>query len=87
MKIRTPFFEGSLHAIVANSAGSAARARVITRAFPRCATGFLAIAIFLAIVPVHSNASAVDDEKTVAALDTEYQAAVEKMTPPGWIGS
>jgi hypothetical protein len=30
------------------------------------------------LVPTHINASADDDKKAVAALDTQYQAAVEK---------
>jgi Domain of unknown function (DUF4440) len=48
---------------------------------PSCAVmlkGFLAIAISLAILPARTDASTGDDEKAVAALDTEYQAAVEK---------
>jgi ketosteroid isomerase-like protein len=43
----------------------------------------LAVTLFLTIVPVRSNASVVDDEKTVAALDTEYQAAVGKNDATG----
>ena len=50
----------------------------IARACPRFATGYLAIAILMTIVPGRSNALAADDEKIIAALDTEYQAAVEK---------
>jgi ketosteroid isomerase-like protein len=38
----------------------------------------LVIGIFLAMMPVSSDASPSDDEKTVAALDKQYQAAVEK---------
>jgi len=46
-------------------------------------TRLLAVALFLTIVPVRSNASVVDDEKKVAALDTEYQAAVGKNDATG----
>ena len=56
---------------------------VITRACPRFATLYVAIAIFMTIVPARSNALAVDDEKTIAALDTAYQAAVEKNDAAG----
>ncbi len=51
---------------------------VIPRAHRRFATGYLTIAILMTIVPGRSNALAADDEKIIAALDTEYQAAVEK---------
>jgi ketosteroid isomerase-like protein len=37
-----------------------------------------AAVIVLAIGATHINASADDDKKTVAALDTQYQAAVER---------
>jgi len=37
-----------------------------------------ALCLLLAVVLETVNASAADDAKTVAALDTEYQAAVEK---------
>ena len=37
----------------------------------------LALGIFAAMAPHRANASAADDQKAVAALDTEYQAAVK----------
>jgi len=77
--MKTPIpLDGNLQAPAANSAGHAARACTVGRALPRLARVFLAIAILVTLVPARSNASAVDDEKTVAALDTEYQAAVGK---------
>lgn len=78
MSIRTPFPDRIPQAIAANASRRAACARVIIRAFPRLPTRLLAVTLFLTMVPAHSNASVVDDEKTVAALDTEYQAAVGK---------
>jgi uncharacterized protein (TIGR02246 family) len=38
----------------------------------------LAVGMFLAIAPVAGQASSADDEKAVAALDKQYQAAVER---------
>lgn len=38
----------------------------------------LAVGMLLAIAPVAGQASSADDEKAVAALDKQYQAAVEK---------
>ena len=43
-----------------------------------CGITVLASGIFLVIASSKSFASASDDEKIVAALDTQYQAAVEK---------
>ena len=39
---------------------------------------YLAFALMGTIAPNRANASADDDKKAVAALDTQYQAAVEK---------
>jgi len=44
---------------------------------PFLATG-LVLGLFLAVMMNSANASAADDKKVVAALDTQYQAAVQK---------
>jgi ketosteroid isomerase-like protein len=43
-----------------------------------CGKAILAVGILVSIAPINAVASPADDEKTVAALDTQYQAAVEK---------
>ncbi len=83
MNTPIPALDGHLHARVANSPVHAAQACAVTRAFPRLAPAFFASAIFLTLAPAGSNASTADDEKTVAALDTEYQAAVAKNDAAG----
>jgi ketosteroid isomerase-like protein len=47
------------------------------RALPRPAT-VLALEILVALGPTCASAAPAEDENTVAALDTQYQAAVEK---------
>jgi ketosteroid isomerase-like protein len=56
----------------------AASNRFFMRSLARFGITILAIGTGLVIVPSGSLASASDDEKSVAALDTQYQAAVEK---------
>ncbi len=46
------------------------------RSFARCALVLL-VGIFMMITPGSGSGSSADDEKIVAALDTEYQAAVK----------
>ena len=43
-----------------------------------CGKAILAVGIFVSTAPINAVASPADDEKIVAALDTQYQAAVEK---------
>jgi ketosteroid isomerase-like protein len=51
--------------------------RLPRRLFPQLLVGGLALSIFAAIAANAVNASVADDRKTVAALDTQYQAAVK----------
>jgi len=48
-----------------------------SRSFAMCALAF-AVGILMTIVPSSRAGSSVDDGRAVAALDTEYQAAVKK---------
>jgi ketosteroid isomerase-like protein len=51
--------------------------RLPRRLFPQLLVGGLALSISAAIAANAVNASVADDRKTVAALDTQYQAAVK----------
>jgi ketosteroid isomerase-like protein len=51
--------------------------RLPRRLLPQLLVGGLALSIFAAIAANAVNASVADDRKTVAALDTQYQAAVK----------
>jgi ketosteroid isomerase-like protein len=51
--------------------------RLPRRLFPQLLVGGLALSIFAAIAANAVKASVADDRKTVAALDTQYQAAVK----------
>ena len=42
-----------------------------------CFAGMILVGSLLAVVPLIANGNSADDAKTVAALDTEYQAAVK----------
>jgi hypothetical protein len=65
----------------------AASNRFFMRSLARFGITILAIGTGLVIAPSRSLASASDDEKSVAAPDTQYQAAVEKMMRLRWIES
>jgi ketosteroid isomerase-like protein len=43
-----------------------------------CGKTILVVGIFVSVAPIKAVASSAEDEKIVAALDTQYQAAVEK---------
>jgi ketosteroid isomerase-like protein len=63
---------------VISNATEAGCHRFSPRPFPRFLAVGLAFGIVVAIAVKGANASAADDQKVVAALDTEYQAAVKK---------
>ena len=59
--------------------------RFSSRSFPPFLARGLPLGILVAIAVYSANASATDEGKIVAALDTQYQAAVQRTMRSRWI--